>query len=288
MSWVRYLTTPGPLGLTFPYIILVLALRLSGAGLRAVGHRRQHPVRGGPEPRRELVDRHHPDHRAQHALGDPVGGRAVGRARARRVHARLAVLLRESAGRRGQLFGLSNSNVSVAASLAMLVLGIRAAVRHLVLRQPAQTSGVISHDRVIDAGGGHVASSERCRGQARQPHPGVRLLQGTGRPRPDPRARASWSPCSARRAAARPRRCASWPGSTARPRARSLVGGKDVSNVPANKRDMGMVFQAYSLFPHMTARQNVEFGLKLRKVSAAKRKERAMEMLVARRTRDLQ
>ncbi|MBA3232560.1 MAG: ABC transporter ATP-binding protein [Propionibacteriales bacterium] len=58
-----------------------------------------------------------------------------------------------------------------------------------------------------------------------------------------------------------------------------LVGGKDISAVPANKRDMGMVFQAYSLFPHMTSRQNVEFGLKLRKVDAAKRKERAMQML---------
>ncbi len=58
-----------------------------------------------------------------------------------------------------------------------------------------------------------------------------------------------------------------------------LVGGKDVSRVPANKRDMGMVFQAYSLFPHMTTRQNVEFGLKLRKVSSAKRKERALAML---------
>ena len=38
--------------------------------------------------------------------------------------------------------------------------------------------------------------------------------------------------------------------------------------MPANKRDMGMVFQAYSLFPHMTARQNVAFGLRLRGVGA--------------------
>jgi len=58
-----------------------------------------------------------------------------------------------------------------------------------------------------------------------------------------------------------------------------LVGGKDLAGVSANKRDMGMVFQAYSLFPHMTARQNVEFGLKLRKVATAKRRDRAMEML---------
>ncbi|MGH3449002.1 MAG: ABC transporter ATP-binding protein, partial [Nocardioidaceae bacterium] len=45
------------------------------------------------------------------------------------------------------------------------------------------------------------------------------------------------------------------------------------------KRDLGMVFQAYNLFPHMTARQNVEFGLKLRKVSPGRRRQRAMQML---------
>ena len=58
-----------------------------------------------------------------------------------------------------------------------------------------------------------------------------------------------------------------------------LVDGKDVTNVPANQRDMGMVFQAYSLFPHLTAQDNVEFGLRLRKVDRAKRAARAREML---------
>ncbi|SEQ51859.1 MULTISPECIES: ABC transporter ATP-binding protein [Lentzea] len=48
------------------------------------------------------------------------------------------------------------------------------------------------------------------------------------------------------------------------------VGGKDITKVPANKRDMGMVFQAYSLFPNMTAAQNVAFGLKMRKADAKK------------------
>ena len=42
---------------------------------------------------------------------------------------------------------------------------------------------------------------------------------------------------------------------------------------------MGMVFQAYSLFPHMTARQNVAFGLRLRRIAAATRDKRAIEML---------
>ncbi|MGM1059520.1 ABC transporter ATP-binding protein [Saccharothrix sp. Mg75] len=46
---------------------------------------------------------------------------------------------------------------------------------------------------------------------------------------------------------------------------RVTVAGKDVTGVPANKRDMGMVFQAYSLFPNMTAAENIAFGLRLRK-----------------------
>jgi putative spermidine/putrescine transport system ATP-binding protein len=58
-----------------------------------------------------------------------------------------------------------------------------------------------------------------------------------------------------------------------------LVGGRDITRVSASKRDMGMVFQAYSLFPHMTVRQNVAFGLRLRRVGAAERDQRAMEML---------
>jgi putative spermidine/putrescine transport system ATP-binding protein len=60
---------------------------------------------------------------------------------------------------------------------------------------------------------------------------------------------------------------------------RVMFGGKDVTGLPANKRDVGMVFQAYSLFPHMTAEQNVAFGLSLHKVGAAERKKRSGEML---------
>jgi putative spermidine/putrescine transport system ATP-binding protein len=60
---------------------------------------------------------------------------------------------------------------------------------------------------------------------------------------------------------------------------RVVVGGKDITGLSAAKRDMGMVFQAYSLFPHMTVRQNVAFGLRLRKVSPAQRDKRAIEML---------
>ena len=60
---------------------------------------------------------------------------------------------------------------------------------------------------------------------------------------------------------------------------RVVVGGQDITHVPTNKRDLGMVFQAYSLFPHMTARQNVAFGLRLRGISGAERDRRAGDML---------
>jgi putative spermidine/putrescine transport system ATP-binding protein len=57
------------------------------------------------------------------------------------------------------------------------------------------------------------------------------------------------------------------------------VGGRDITRVPANKRDMGMVFQAYSLFPHLTVLDNVAFGLKLRGKAKAERTSRAADML---------
>src|SRR3954463_8374377 len=48
-----------------------------------------------------------------------------------------------------------------------------------------------------------------------------------------------------------------------------LVDGKDISRTPASKRDMGMVFQSYSLFPTMTATDNVGFGLRMRGESSS-------------------
>ncbi|NQX29437.1 ABC transporter ATP-binding protein [Microbacteriaceae bacterium VKM Ac-2854] len=60
---------------------------------------------------------------------------------------------------------------------------------------------------------------------------------------------------------------------------RITIDGADVADVPVNKRDIGMVFQSYSLFPHMTTRENVEFGLRMRKVAPAERRERAVEAL---------
>jgi putative spermidine/putrescine transport system ATP-binding protein len=47
------------------------------------------------------------------------------------------------------------------------------------------------------------------------------------------------------------------------------VGGADVTHVPAHKRDMGMVFQNYALFPHRTVGENVGFGLRMRGMDKA-------------------
>jgi putative spermidine/putrescine transport system ATP-binding protein len=58
-----------------------------------------------------------------------------------------------------------------------------------------------------------------------------------------------------------------------------FVDGRDITKVPANKRDMAMVFQSYSLFPNLTAGENVAFGLRLRGVSPAARAKRAGELL---------
>ncbi|MEO5693751.1 MAG: ABC transporter ATP-binding protein [Usitatibacter sp.] len=56
-------------------------------------------------------------------------------------------------------------------------------------------------------------------------------------------------------------------------------GERDVTRVPVHKRQVGMVFQGYALFPHLTVAQNVEFGLKVRGWERPKVRERVAEML---------
>lgn len=60
---------------------------------------------------------------------------------------------------------------------------------------------------------------------------------------------------------------------------RVVVDGVDLSDVSARKRDMGMVFQSYSLFPNMNALNNVAFGLRMRKQSSQVRRKKAVELL---------
>ena len=54
---------------------------------------------------------------------------------------------------------------------------------------------------------------------------------------------------------------------------------RDITRTPAHQRNMGMVFQSYSLFPNLTVAQNVEFGLRNRKIEKSKRLTRVGEML---------
>lgn len=57
------------------------------------------------------------------------------------------------------------------------------------------------------------------------------------------------------------------------------IKGHNVTKVPPYKRDLGMVFQTYSLFPHMTVYENLSFGLKLRKVGKAEQKKKISKAL---------
>jgi putative spermidine/putrescine transport system ATP-binding protein len=58
-----------------------------------------------------------------------------------------------------------------------------------------------------------------------------------------------------------------------------VIDGRDVTRVAPNRRNIGMVFQAYSLFPNLTAAQNVEFGLRVRRQERDQRQRRVAELL---------
>ncbi|TIS95159.1 MAG: ATP-binding cassette domain-containing protein, partial [Mesorhizobium sp.] len=55
------------------------------------------------------------------------------------------------------------------------------------------------------------------------------------------------------------------------------IGGRLVNEVPAARRGVAMVFQSYALYPHLTVRDNMGFGLKVRKVPASERARRVSE-----------
>ena len=65
----------------------------------------------------------------------------------------------------------------------------------------------------------------------------------------------------------------------------SIEGGtiafndKVINDIPAHERNIGMVFQSYAIFPHLTVRENVEYGLKLRKLPKAEMKEKVDRIL---------
>jgi len=58
-----------------------------------------------------------------------------------------------------------------------------------------------------------------------------------------------------------------------------ILGGKDITNLPSNKRDIGLVFQNYALFPHMTVAKNIAFGLRMRHMSKSEIADRVASSL---------
>lgn len=71
------------------------------------------------------------------------------------------------------------------------------------------------------------------------------------------------------------------------PGGRVRFGDQDVTEVPIERRNVGMVFQSYALFPNMTVAGNVEYGLKVRRMPAAERAARVREMLAMMRIEPL-
>ncbi|HUE45454.1 MAG TPA: ABC transporter ATP-binding protein [Aestuariivirgaceae bacterium] len=57
------------------------------------------------------------------------------------------------------------------------------------------------------------------------------------------------------------------------------IAGRDVTHLPPSRRDLSMVFQSYALFPHLDVAENIVFGLRVRRVPAAQRRERLSEAL---------
>jgi putative spermidine/putrescine transport system ATP-binding protein len=68
-------------------------------------------------------------------------------------------------------------------------------------------------------------------------------------------------------------------GFVAQTQGRVVIGDRVADDMPPNRRDVGIVFQNYALFPHMTAAENVAYGLAARGVSRAGQAERVAEML---------
>ena len=62
-------------------------------------------------------------------------------------------------------------------------------------------------------------------------------------------------------------------------RGRILIDERDIGFLPPHRRNIGVVFQSYALFPHLTARENVAFGLRMRRVAGPERRLRATEAL---------
>ena len=90
---------------------------------------------------------------------------------------------------------------------------------------------------------------------------------------------ASFSRCSARAAAARPRCLRMLAGFETPDEGRILLDGKDIAQVLPHQRPVNMMFQNYALFPHLSVRDNIAFGLKRAGMARAEIATRVAEMV---------
>jgi putative spermidine/putrescine transport system ATP-binding protein len=60
---------------------------------------------------------------------------------------------------------------------------------------------------------------------------------------------------------------------------RITIAGRDVTHIPPHRRDIGLVFQSYALFPHLTVAQNIAFGLRMRGMRGTEQERRVAEAL---------
>src|SRR5258708_1374904 len=62
-------------------------------------------------------------------------------------------------------------------------------------------------------------------------------------------------------------------------RGQLVLAGRNITHVPANKREVGLVFQSYALFPHLSVEENIAFGLRLRRVPRQEIERRSAEVI---------
>ena len=235
-------------------------LPLARDGLAAID---RDPRRGRPQPRLLVVRRHLAD-RVPNIMGAIMSAALISVALVLGEFTISSLLNFETLQVAINLLGKRDASIAVAVSLAALLLA--AALLFLL-------------SYVDQSGRGRAHASGRMSPRAVKHAAGCSISDTA----PAPACTCSWSSCAADsageragRAVARPRpgrargaarsvglrqdhgaACAR--GSERLDSGRVLLDGRDITHMPASRRDMGMVFQAYSLFPHLTARDRVAF-----------------------------
>ena len=235
------------------YAVLAMPFTYRALDAGHPGHRPAHARRRVPEPRRGLGDdpvpRAHPEpESADHRL--VVAHRHRG---ARRVHVRVAAAQGHAARR-------TWSNFSARSRRAASRSGCSSSSP----RRCCSGSHVFARRRRGSDAGRLRSASRRCAGGAdgdidSRRTEDVRVDGRAGLARPRARGGRAGTPARAEPAAARRRRCASWPASRSRRRHGRGRRHRHLAH-PPKKRGMGMVFQSYTLFPNMTGRATSSSG----------------------------